>query len=393
MPRVCLSPCRTEAQVTPAFSPRGSLSPPREAKDRARERLGWTAFIAIPAASLPTAVGRYERLAAGGTRLLSPLPAAAKTGRTVPASRQPSGAGARIGTGPAGAPSITTSGLRQSRSGSYLLLFTRGDASRWLAGSPVGSSREVPQPRGCHKRWLGDKLTPTPGAGSPERGTPAATPFVQGKAPGAGSPAPFELTGTTFSGGSGCRCTAAGTSTLPARTQSCTAWRGEFSPCNPGNVLGSLGYRRFLPVPGWDPIFIPDHIQKMHLGRAREMSSVMGNPRGESQCCSTHRLMWEAVGLRSLGTKGKGRAGKNATAGTTSSPVHKTNISPSSLPLYSCGPGIATSSCSSTPQMGGKCDPAARGTLWTSQDAQDDVRCGETIRHDRAEQGSSLILL
>lgn len=187
--------------------PRALSVLPREAEDRAGERLGWTPFIATPAASLPTAVGQYKHLAAGGTRLLSPVPAAAKKGRTVPASRQPSGAGAGTGTGPAGAPSIMTSGLRQPRSGSALPLFTRGDASRWLAGSPVGSSREVPQPRVCHKRWRGDKLAPAPGVGSPERGAAAAAPFVQGKDPGAGSPAPFGLTGTTFSGSSGRPCT------------------------------------------------------------------------------------------------------------------------------------------------------------------------------------------
>lgn len=42
------------------------------------------------------------------------------------------------------------------------------------------------------------------------------------------------------------------------------------------------------------------------------MSSLTGNPRGEGQCCSTHRLklVWEGVGLRSLDTGVKAEQAK-----------------------------------------------------------------------------------
>lgn len=45
--------------------------------------------------------------------------------------------------------------------------------------------------------------------------------------------------------------------------------------------------------------------------------------------------------------------------------------------------------------MSAKCDPAAHGTLWTSQDTQEDVRWERTIRQDSAgqAQGNTLTLL
>lgn len=62
-------------------------------------------------------------------------------------------------------------------------------------------------------------------------------------------------------------------------------------PCNPGNVLGSLGYCRFLPVPGRDLIFVPERVRNMHREeKGKEMLSLMENPHGEGQRSSAHRL-------------------------------------------------------------------------------------------------------
>lgn len=243
-----------------------------------------------------------------------------------------------------GLPPSRPPGSSSPAPGSVLPVFTRGDSSRRLAGSPVGSSREVPQPRGCHTRWRGAGLASTSsGAGPPEPGAPAAAPFVREKAPCAGTPAPLRLTGTIIGGCSGRPCI--GSRCLDSPRGAAPPGKAGFVPCDPGNVLGSLGYCRFLPVPGRDLIFVPERVRNMHREeKGKEMLSLMENPHGEGQRSSAHRLklVWETVGLRSLGTKGKGRAGKIATAETTSSPVHKTNVSPFSLPRSSCiavGPG------------------------------------------------------
>lgn len=59
------------------------------------------------------------------------------------------------------------------------------------------------------------------------------------------------------------------------------------------------------------------------------MSSLPGNHRGEGPHSSAHGLSWV---WGSPGTECEGRAGKIATAGTASNPVHKTNVSHSAFP-------------------------------------------------------------
>lgn len=203
------------------------------------------------------------------------------------------------------------------------------------------SLRAVTRPRRKQPRGPAAPVELEPGWHQPplvrDPQSPALRPPLRscrGKPLGPGLPHRSRSRGRSSEDAAAVPAPAADAPTLPARLQSCTAWHGGFQalqsrecawvprlPCVPAHTgMGPRACSKHAPA------------------RAREMSSLMGNPRGEVQCCSTPRLklVWEAVGLRSLGTEGEGRAGRSATGGTTSSPVRETNMSHSSLPRTPC---------------------------------------------------------